>query len=471
MDVTKGQLINSRYLLDARIASYGHVELYNALDQQLDRPVTLQILVEPGASDPDLSEPFLEHQRIASSVYNCPALLAVYDAGTWKGLPFSVMERHSGVTPITLYRPDTVPDTEALLRVTRQIAEALDCCRKAGLADWTFSPDAVCIDPDGNARLAIIEGLEGQASSSCAADDASALAGLLRLMLAGRSDAVPSALRGSYASAPLLALLDRLDPNSDNQLADASHVVEEIAKLEQAALQPTQSHEPDANQAINGQAQSLISPSPAFDPSEAPTLVAQVLPSSQAEETYAPAAPYLHVTEPSTSPAPERHNNGIVPGNFPYRALAVTGGALLAALVLVVLWYRSSNAVSPTALSMEKLVQPATTTATPLPLASVPDLRGKSVDQARTAVEEAGLSLAMADAVTDPDLPPDTVARQEPGPGTTLQAGSPVTVSLNLIPDNQGVIEPAPPKRDPGPPDAKRKNDNNKKDRDDKDDD
>src|SRR5688572_33130654 len=108
------RIIAERYSLEGFLASYGSVELYQALDLQLGRPVTLQVLTASTAADLDVVRAFSRHQKAASSIYHC-GILAVYDAGTWGDRPFSVMERSNGVSPGTLYTSGSPPDIAAAL--------------------------------------------------------------------------------------------------------------------------------------------------------------------------------------------------------------------------------------------------------------------------------------------------------------------------------------------------------------------
>src|SRR4051794_29320439 len=127
-------LIAERYELQSAVGSKGPLVIYDAVDRQLNRPVTVQVLKSRGA---EAARRFLRHQQIASSVHH-PGVLAVYDAGRWRGHPYSVMSRASGVAPGDLYRPGSPPDLGKVIRLARETAEALQYCRSAGLTDWTF---------------------------------------------------------------------------------------------------------------------------------------------------------------------------------------------------------------------------------------------------------------------------------------------------------------------------------------------
>src|SRR5215210_1595192 len=240
-------LIANRYELEGSGEDLGAVTLYKALDVKLQRPVTLQILSRAnfdGAGDGTgaaAARDFLRHQQVASSIHNCDTL-QVYDAVTWDGCLYSVMERDRGLPPATLYRPDYIPDADSVLRVLLGTAQTLSCCRQQGLHDWVFSPDAVRISEQGTPHIAIIEGLSGNASSAGAGTDAAALAALFRLMLSGNPYASEAQLTAALVPPSLLTLAKEIDPAQNKQMATAADVVARINAAVQSSLEPTQAY-------------------------------------------------------------------------------------------------------------------------------------------------------------------------------------------------------------------------------------
>jgi hypothetical protein len=471
--------IANRYELEGLVETYGPVEFYRALDTQLSRPVTVQMLTAEGAADPQLSRAFLRHQQIASSIHNCP-LLAVYDAGTWQGRPFSVMERDKGSPPAALFRPGYPPDVSQVLGATRQIAESLQCCRDAGLTDWTFSPQAVRVLPDGTACLAIIEGLQGDGSSSSPATDAAALNALMRLILGGRVDAREGDLRAALVPPFLVSLVERLDPRR-GVLLTAGEVAGEIAATEDSALQRTEAYVPGSD------------PDPAPDGA---TLVLAPLPSSHDAPTLAvaaiPLAPQAaHDPVPNTSPAlvseadghiiPYTPPDGVSTASKPGRE-RIPALALLAALLALLLFALAGFALVRGRSAQEAVAAPpasaATATVAPPALLAAPVLLGKRYEEAQQIAADAGLNVAAVEPVYDGGFLPDTIAHQVPEPGAQVSVGSIITVSLSLGPEpkpttpveapEQPAVEqaPAPSESQPGPKKSKKE----KKDDDDDDD-
>jgi hypothetical protein len=480
MKVQENQLIAERYLVEGSEVRQGAIELWDAVDRQLQRPVTIQLLTEKASRNRDLRNTFLRHQQIACTIHDS-AVQAVYDAGVWEGRPFSVMQKCDGVPASTLYHPGYPSDATLALATTRQVARGLQSCRDAGLTDWALAPETVQIDREGNAHFAIIEGSSSESNMESNTSDLAALSRLLRLMLAGDPEADIAELRSLPAQVPevVINLVERLDAEERHAAATAGDVAAEIAAIEAASIQPTQAYEPEsaiaapASGAIEDGDALVSSATPiANDPSEAPTLVAPVLTPNQ---PYNPRADGIPQTSPlnaarvplapadATLPlegyavgvyAPPVENAQSMRStrrSFP-RFLPLA--ALLLLLVLALLLVK----VLGTASRVEgQPVNSASNAPTPAQSAAlVPDVRGKSLEDARSIAGAAGLNLVEADSAYDGTYPAGKVASQQPTPGEQIQAGSSITVSISLgsLPV---VNEPA-----PNPPPKKGKNDDYK---------
>ena len=174
-----------------------------------------------------------------------------------------------------------------------------------------------------------------------------------------------------------------------------------------------------------------------------------------------PYVPVVQPTEPET-----RRRPGILPV-LPLLALLLLAG------VVAVLWPKTDTATG--AVAGAGAAGTATSAVQP---AVVPDLRGKTLEEANGAIGQAGLRLGQTEPVRDPNFAANTVARQVPDPGTPLQPGNAVTVTLSLGPEptpvpQQPAVQPNPPQQEPAaqpePQDKQKdKDDDKEKDRDEK---
>src|SRR3954454_17718960 len=291
MQTQTDDVIEGRYEVRGEPETRNGVELCEAYDRQLDRPVLIQRLTPDAAADKERARRFLRSQQLAAPVHNCP-ILSVYDAGVDAGRPFSVMEKRKDGSPADLARPGYPPNVPAALKVTRQAAEALRCCRESGLVDWTFSPDAVCVDGDGNAHLAVIEGLDGPHSSAKPSADARALGGVLIRALFGRADSQATPAELAMLPPAVRELVGRLTESRKATLWTADDVEKGVAAIESASSQPTQAYMPvvaaDAHPAPVHSRRTV----PNHD---APTLAAAVAPAESLARPYESGQPYAQV--------------------------------------------------------------------------------------------------------------------------------------------------------------------------------
>lgn len=90
-------LLDSRYLVQAKIASGGTSTVYRGLDVRLDRPVALKVMDSRYAGDEQFLTRFRLEARAVARLNN-RALVAVYDQGKDGRHPFLVMELIEGGT-------------------------------------------------------------------------------------------------------------------------------------------------------------------------------------------------------------------------------------------------------------------------------------------------------------------------------------------------------------------------------------
>ena len=447
MQTRQGNIVANRYKLGELHEQRGPVYLYDAFDERLDRPVTVQML--EGSANRDLSRAFLRHQQIASSIHNCP-VRTVYDAGTWQSSPFSVLEREKGRPVEEFYRPGYPPDVPAAISIAREVAESLDCCREAGLSDWTFSPEAVRIDQENRPCLAVIEGLGGPFSSASSRTDAVALIALLKILLLGRPNPTPADLKAAMVPEWLTGKLAEVEPSGGAGVITAGDFARKLESVETVSSQPTEAYTPPLDGQDPGGAADRTMPvaNVLAGLAEAPTLAAKVPdpgPQTQAlPEITNAGAPYVPPVEPLEVEEPTRR------ARLPLLAVAIALALLLALGALTFAKVKASQQNAPGVIAAPSAPHPV----------AVPDLRGKTLDDARNVAGSNSLNLSTGQPMHGA-APPNTVLSQQPAPGASIQSGELVTVSLSLGPEDtptpppaQPVVQPAapPPARKQAPP-------------------
>ena len=140
-----------RYRIVSKIGAGGMGEVYLAEDTRLRRQVAVKILTAEIAADAARLRRF-EREAHAASALNHPNILTIYEFGDDGGIHFLASEFVEGKTLREILGARKIEIADAL-RITIQIASALQAAHHAGIVHRDIKPENVMIRADGYVKV------------------------------------------------------------------------------------------------------------------------------------------------------------------------------------------------------------------------------------------------------------------------------------------------------------------------------
>ncbi|GHB37164.1 serine/threonine protein kinase [Streptomyces cirratus] len=152
-DPIVGQTLDGRYRIDARIAAGGMATVYRALDTRLDRVLALKVMHPALAADAAFVERFIREAKSVARLAH-PNVVAVFDQGTDGPYTYLAMEYVSGCTLRDVLRQRGALQPRAALDILEPVLAALGAAHRAGFVHRDMKPENVLIGDDGRVKVA-----------------------------------------------------------------------------------------------------------------------------------------------------------------------------------------------------------------------------------------------------------------------------------------------------------------------------
>lgn len=145
-------LIAGRYRLDSVLGRGGMGEVRAGTDLRLHRDVAVKLLRADLSDQADLRARFEREARAAARISH-PNVVAVFDIGEHRGVPYIVMERLPGGTLAQELADGTLTQARACA-VVLEVLSALEAAHRLGVLHRDIKPSNILRGPDGHAKVA-----------------------------------------------------------------------------------------------------------------------------------------------------------------------------------------------------------------------------------------------------------------------------------------------------------------------------
>jgi serine/threonine-protein kinase len=393
-------------------------EVHEALDTRLNRTVAVKMLRTDLARDATFQARFRREAQSAAAL-NAPTIVAVYDTGedVLEGarVPYIVMEYVNGQTLRDLLRSGERLTVHRSLEITDQALQALDYSHRNGIVHRDIKPANVMLTRSGQVKVMDFGIARAVSDSGATLTQTANVLGTAQYLSPeqARGETVDARSDVYSAGCLLYELVTGQPPfQGESPVAVAYQHVRETPPLPSALnvdvppsvdaiVMKAMAKNPDNRYQTAAEMRTDVDRAMHGIPVAAPLVLAD-------DETQALPATTTTATIATTAP-PRRHTWWYVG---------------LAAAVLVVLGVLGAAAWALFGADQNKV--------------DVPDLRGKSVEQAQSTLEALGLVLGVRTPQPS-DQPRNTVVAQNPPPQTQVTVGDTVDITVSSGPEQVGV--------------------------------
>jgi len=151
-DTLINTLFDGRYRIVRKLGSGGMANVYLAEDEELGRHVAIKILNERHANDEQFVERFRREAKHAAGLSH-PNIVSIYDRGEAEGTYYIAMEYLEGRSLKELIQSRGPAPVSIAIEYTRQILGALRVSHRTGVIHRDIKPHNVLVDGEGRLKV------------------------------------------------------------------------------------------------------------------------------------------------------------------------------------------------------------------------------------------------------------------------------------------------------------------------------
>jgi beta-lactam-binding protein with PASTA domain/tRNA A-37 threonylcarbamoyl transferase component Bud32 len=430
--MTTPSVLGERYEIGGVLGRGGMAEVHRGRDLRLGREVAVKVLRHDLARDPSSQVRFRREAQAAASL-NHPAIVAVYDTGEDRtpsgATPYIVMEYVEGETLRDVIRREGRLSPERAMSLTADICAALDFSHRNGIVHRDVKPGNVMITPQGTVKVMDFGIARAVSDSAATMTSTAAVIGTAQYLSPeqARGEGVDARSDVYSAGCLLYELVTGTPPfTGDSPVAVAYQHVREDPRT-------PSSINPEIPPELDAILLKAMSKNPANRYQSAAEMRADLLRAVAGQRVE--ATPVMSDAEKTTI-------IGAAPGGYGYDdgwddeqagrkrrrnriiALVVAALLLLAGAIGIALAVGGGGGAD----------QPPTTTQV-----TVPDLRGKTQDEATALITQAGLTVGTISREASTAAEKDKVLSSDPATGGEVDPQAPVDLVIGSGPNTVAV--------------------------------
>ncbi len=147
-----GRVFAGRYEVGERIGVGGMAEVYTATDTTLGRVVAVKVMLPQYADDPDFARRFRQEAAAAANLQS-PYIVNVYDWGHDDDTYYIVMEYIRGSDLKTAIQQRGAINQRKVAEIGAQVCQALTAAHQQDIIHRDVKPQNIMVQPDGNVKV------------------------------------------------------------------------------------------------------------------------------------------------------------------------------------------------------------------------------------------------------------------------------------------------------------------------------